>query len=793
MRNLVKALVGKENQVVDEIYLQLYRLTGRDMSSASTSSYALMASPGPTLLKDREVSERSLAIMSIVSCYALPTRPLMELLRYWLYADFSGNKNASVQLNVREMIGRFEAKISGKEVSRQHWVPSTYELDSRFKGVPLKIMITLGEDTMCEQEVSPHITVNHVMIYLRDKSSLISKEPDKHMYWLYKQALTKGKFDKALPNEAKYCLTLSRYSDSIYALLAKWETKRLQEAQGKNVRLLEEADPRSMFLLKRRIFSTVCRTQDEIISLTPKAVKQMYFQCLNDYINLGVLDTLPRLEDVWKMAAYILHYKFRAKILKSREGELKKEMLIKHFEKTIPVTVRKEYNLDQWYVHINTFYNSEGVKDLDCDDCRRAFLSIYCKYNVAMSTYFRTQVTDAMSTLRVPKNAFCVVNANGVHFMPEVGRKDNACTIKYESMISVAGYKQELRLVAKDPNLEQKVIDLSFKVRRAREMAEDILTYGQIQLIERRYCSKVKPIDAKRLMAKPKDQGTSDNATSEAPSDIPSKHIGLKSVMNFGEALAEEDKRDNTVLTNADLEKYYKIGLKHYELKTSFLMYEQAFPLNVPPDVTGATKYMETARPQREREQPLPLLEQTPSTPIPELSREYDRSSMRPVDSERKTSEDLKEPPPPPQIEVAEPPATIKETQESAEEKSSARVTTVGKVDENVGTAEEQTFAIEPINNGNANKQEEEEPRGFSPSKLNISGIPKVMDTSNISKTSDDVNSIFFLRALCMIVSLLAHEIRPPDLSTSVDKPRQALSSQPSPRPRDQQYEHFPR
>lgn len=374
-------------------------------------------------------------------------------------------------------------------------------------------------------------------------------------------------------------------------MLAKWETKKPHGPNQKSPKSNEDVDWKSMFILKKRIFQSSCRQFEDLAAMTTKSIKQLYYQCLNDYINIGVLDLMPRYEDVGKMAAYIIYFKYRSNILKSKDGELTKDMVSKFFTKAIPSAVREESNLDQWYSQISAFYNKENIKDLDSEECMRSFLGIYGKYEIAMSSYFFCQKGDATTALRFPAKTFCAVNMTGIYFLQEIGRREIITKMKYDDIIYVAGYKTDFRIALKDPNFAQNVIQLRLKVKRAREMAEDILTYGQVNLFEKRVCSWVQTIEIKKHIHKQKE--TSDNATSDAKSEIKSRlKGGLKSVINLaGDNLQQdEEKKDTTIMTKADLEKYFATGIKHYELKKGFLMYEQAFPLNILSDVTGLYK-----------------------------------------------------------------------------------------------------------------------------------------------------------------------------------------------------------
>jgi len=559
---------------------------------------------------------------------------------------------------------------------------------------------------------------------------------------------------------------LSEYKNSICHLLSKWELEKevmnnkpqtSNATPTKNAKIIiEDLDPASMFVLRRRIFHTACRLPEEIANLSSKCIKQLYAQCVKDYINLGVLNIMPRIEDVCKMAAYILHYASRSKKA-LRDGELKKEILTKYFDKAIPSGLRNEYNIDQWYQQISAFYSANGIHELDSDDCKKAFLSIYCKYPIAMSSYYTASVADAMSSLRIPTKSFCAVNMSGVHFMNEVGRKEIVCTIKYEDIISIAGYHKDFRLVAKDPNLEHKVIDLKLKMDRARELAEDIITYGQVNLIEKRYCSWVRIIDYKKAMLKAANNSkeSGDNLSGDGRSE----HRGLRSAYNaaLSEAYGlEEDRKEAMMLTNEDLEKYYKLGIKQYELKTGFLMYEQAFPLHVPLEVIG------TMRVKKDKPAPINIVEQ----PIIEEV-EGEENLASPIPSSKSKGKEFK-------IPTVEPPAKVEPTIQppNIDIPVPPNLEIELPPDENAGQNNNNSKSKENLNASNEEKGEvikmdleennenpippiiDEQEKIDEEQRLeNLSAIMKV-NQSLMSKTDDEID-----------VSMLAGELRQPQIS----------------------------
>jgi len=295
---------------------------------------------------------------------------------------------------------------------------------------------------------------------------------------------------------------------------------------------------------------------------------------VKDYIQLGILDASQKIEEICRMAAYILQYKFKSKIMQFCDPEIKKEVFIKYLEHIIPSGIVKKYDADQWFSQMLSCYKAENVKDFDLDDCRKVFLGVFCKYPTAMSSYFWVQGGNKISSLRIPNKSLCAVNISGIHFMNEIGRRDIIYSIKYENIISVIGYKKDFQIVAHDPNLVQIVITLELKACRAREMAEDILTYSQLQLIERRYCSWVKPLESQR--------GGYYRKESEESSSV-SMHKVLPRVYTK-ETVGDEERKNNEVFTLKELEKYYKTGIKHYQLVKEFLIYEQPFPLSVIPE-----------------------------------------------------------------------------------------------------------------------------------------------------------------------------------------------------------------
>lgn len=186
VKALIRAILGKGPEFIDEIYVQLYRQCNKEILQYAPVS--------------KDFYDRSMVLMCIISCYALPSDMLLEPLRYWLYAENTGTDNSIV----KELITRLEARKARLDIPKHYWIPSSVELNAKFKNEKLQITIGFGEDTELIHEIFPYTTVNHIMAFLRDKNSLISKEPDKHYYWLYKLSNERGKFDKALHGEEKY-------------------------------------------------------------------------------------------------------------------------------------------------------------------------------------------------------------------------------------------------------------------------------------------------------------------------------------------------------------------------------------------------------------------------------------------------------------------------------------------------------------------------------------------------------------------------------------------------------------
>lgn len=188
----MEGIINKSDEYIDEIYLQLYRNAIKDTSQSFNTSFSA-----------KDFYERSLTLMCIISYYSLPSFSLIDALKYWLYSEIADMQNIELSQNIKEFIVRLESKKKGQNLPIHYWIPSTYELESKFSLRPLLIYISyMDEDTVIPLEVSPHVTVSHVMTYIREKSQ-ISQDPGKHFFWIFKKSGSKMEFDKALPGEAK--------------------------------------------------------------------------------------------------------------------------------------------------------------------------------------------------------------------------------------------------------------------------------------------------------------------------------------------------------------------------------------------------------------------------------------------------------------------------------------------------------------------------------------------------------------------------------------------------------------
>lgn len=190
IKTLVKSVMEREQEFVNEVYLQLYRQSNNDSIQSAGMS--------------KEFYEKSLFLISVVSCYILPSDSLADPLMNWVHSEVGDLE--SNESFVKDFLARLEYRKSNVQATPHYWVPSSPELLAKFKGQPLKLSITFCDDVVLEAEIQNSTTVKSVMGYLREKSQYLSSEPDNHMYWLYRVSSRKGQLDKALPAEAKYSL-----------------------------------------------------------------------------------------------------------------------------------------------------------------------------------------------------------------------------------------------------------------------------------------------------------------------------------------------------------------------------------------------------------------------------------------------------------------------------------------------------------------------------------------------------------------------------------------------------------
>jgi len=188
IKTLIKNIMNRDQEFIDEVYLQLYRQSNSEALSS--------------LVISKEFYEKSLFLLSVVSCYFLPSDSLADSLMDWIYSNFKDIENKD--LAIKEFLARLEYKKNNMKVTFHYWVPSTLELLAKYKRQPLKLNITFGEYYVIEIEVTESITTKNIMAYLRDESKYLCNESDKHMYWLYRISSRRGVLDKALPGEAKY-------------------------------------------------------------------------------------------------------------------------------------------------------------------------------------------------------------------------------------------------------------------------------------------------------------------------------------------------------------------------------------------------------------------------------------------------------------------------------------------------------------------------------------------------------------------------------------------------------------
>ena len=496
----------------------------------------------------------ALGLMNLLAVYGTPTLELIEIMGKWLYLQFDSKNNERFARNTLYI---FEAKKKHKDIGVHYWIPSTYEIFAHFHHLPLRIYVSFGTDSY-PADVESHMTVGDVIAIMK-ATPFLAEETDQFYYWLYKSTDETVNFEQALPNEAH-----------IYALIAEFvREKEMNQKLNEEEDELQSTPEKCVFALRRRIYQLICRSPDEYWHLSETALKQMFFQCKDDYIIRGILNHVIPSEDIAKLASYQLCIINRARLLRSKDGVLKQEYVRKQLLQAIPKKMAEEKRFEVWFTKINTFFESNNLKDLSVEECMREWLAIYSKSDIAMSSYF-TLIRFGMEGLKIPRDSICVVNISGIYFLEE--DRKQVFKIELQNLVTVKVNQDRFTLSYLDSEIELNTTTVTFCTPRAREIVEDILVYAQVNMIEYRYSVMVNP--SQNAAVTSRKGGRSEITELSEVVVIRGNSRPMKSIMYSIDEKPAGKQAGKVVDLDA-----YKTGLMQYKIKKDFLIYQQVFPL----------------------------------------------------------------------------------------------------------------------------------------------------------------------------------------------------------------------
>ena len=123
--------------------------------------------------------------------------------------------------------------------------------------------------------------------------------------------------------------------------------------------------PGLVFYLRKRLFSSLHSIPNFKV-LQNQARNFLYCQIRQDYVEREILQKPEiTIEDAVLIAALCLKVKYQAKMLRSKDNTLTKDIIKKNLDYCVPKSLQKDKSISkQWEIKILTCFDKQNLKDL---------------------------------------------------------------------------------------------------------------------------------------------------------------------------------------------------------------------------------------------------------------------------------------------------------------------------------------------------------------------------------------------------------------------------------------------
>jgi len=246
-----------------------------------------------------------------------------------------------------------------------------------------------------------------------------------------------------------------------------------------------DSTKQSTLLVKRRIFCSAFTLN--IQRLDKVHLESLYENISHSYSNTITFGEYLKIDAIVKITALL--YLIRQK----RKGHEKIEINIGKISKAVnemiprPYLMKKEEN--EWVERIEGILNyNVKWQELDLNELYREFLYIFTSSPLFAASYFFYKKKDNIADRSLPIEGVICVNVFGLFFFNQQHRDKPSYYLYFEDLSYVIGNDQTFKICYIDKKFGTE-IQATLETPRARELAEDIISYSSIRNLEKNYVS----------------------------------------------------------------------------------------------------------------------------------------------------------------------------------------------------------------------------------------------------------------------------------------------------------------